>query len=143
MRLLFVLLSLSLFSFVTIQAQVTVIPYPNKLEVKEGKYVYAKGLDIKIVRGDDATKKISALLNDSLKGKKIPVIAYSTTTIQLNLQLPANSSIPAEGYVLDITPTSVIINSTGNAGLFYGVQTLTANAQNRHDKKSALPNHYR
>lgn len=124
MRLFLLLFTLSLFPIDSIQAQITVIPFPNKLEIKEGKFLYAKGVDVKIIRGDDATKKTVQLLSDSLKNKKVPIIAYSTTTIQLNLQLPANSTIPSEGYVMDITPTSIVINSTGNAGLFYGVQTF-------------------
>lgn len=108
------------------KGQVAVIPMPNEIKVGEGKFNYSKGVSIKIIRGDDPTKRIVQQLTDSVKAKKINIlpIAPGTLSININLQLPANSTIAAEGYTLDITPTVITISSTGNAGLYYGMQSL-------------------
>ena len=37
-------------------AQVSIIPKPNDIKYNAGIFSYAKGFDIKIIRGDDATK---------------------------------------------------------------------------------------
>ena len=108
------------------KGQVAVIPMPNEIKVGEGKFNYSKGVSIKIIRGDDPTKRIVQQLTDSVKAKKINIlpIAPGTLSININLQLPANSTIAAEENTLDITPTVITISSTGNAGLYYGMQSL-------------------
>lgn len=118
------LLTLLLLRGIPVFAQIPVLPKPNSVKYTEGKFNYAGGLDIKIIRGDEPTKLIFAQLSEFIKSKKISVIPFSATTINLNLLQAGSSAIGSEGYSLIITPNSVTISSTGNAGLFYGMQSL-------------------
>ena len=57
-----------------LKGQVSIIPLPNEIKAVEGKFNYSKGVSIKIIRGDDPTKRIVQLLTDSVKGKKINIL---------------------------------------------------------------------
>jgi hexosaminidase len=114
----------------------SIIPMPNAIETKEGVFSYSNGFDIKITRGDDATKRIQKLLSDSVIAKKIPIVPYAKTTITLNLLAPATAGdIFAENYTLSITPNAITITSKGNAGLYYGVQSLLQIFRNNSTKQ--------
>jgi hexosaminidase len=105
-------------------AQVSIIPKPNDIKYNAGIFSYAKGFDIKIIRGDDATKLIQKQLTDFIKEKNIPLVAFATTAVTLNLLQPKATDIPSDGYTLTVSPTTIAVTSSGNAGLFYGVQSL-------------------
>lgn len=107
-----------------VYAQLAVIPKPNSIQYKDSLFRYSKGFDIKIIRGDDATKRIQKQLTDFVKEKKIPIVSFAPTAVTINLQQASATDIPVDGYVLNIQPNSISISSSGNAGLFYGVQTL-------------------
>jgi hexosaminidase len=106
------------------KAQISIIPKPNSLKYTSGQFSYAKGIDIKIIRGDEPTKLLFQQLTEFIKSRKIPVVQFSTTTINLNLLQASASDIPADGYTLTIAPNNITIASTGNTGLFYGMQSL-------------------
>lgn len=107
-----------------IQAQVSVIPQPNEIKYTDGKFNYAKGFDIKITRGDDATKLIQKQLTDFVKSKNISIVPFSNLAVTLNLVQSKITDFSAEGYLLSITPAAVSITSFSNAGLFYGLQSF-------------------
>ncbi|MFN8260873.1 MAG: family 20 glycosylhydrolase [Chitinophagales bacterium] len=107
-----------------VNGQVAIIPKPNEIKYNEGVFNYAKGLDIKIIRGDDATKFIQKQLADFIKEKNIPLVAFSPTAVSLNLLQTKATDIPSDAYTLTISSGSISIASSGNAGLFYGVQSL-------------------
>lgn len=115
-----------LFFTLKIQAQIAIIPNPNtiKYNYNDGKFNYSKGLDIKIIRGDDVTKNIQKQLTDFIKEKNISIVPFSKTFISLNLIQSNATDIAADGYALVISPNSIAISSSGNAGLFYGLQSL-------------------
>ena len=62
-------------------AQLPIIPKPNKILYKEGKFTYAKGFDVKIIRGDYATQALQRNFVEFAKSKKIPIVSFSSTTI--------------------------------------------------------------
>lgn len=117
------LLLLSVFC-VNLQAQIAIIPKPNEIKHNDGKFSYVKGFDVKIIRGDDPTKLIQKQFIDFVKEKNIPVVPFSSVTVSLNLLQAGSSAMSPESYTLSVTPNSIAISATGNAGLFYGVQTL-------------------
>ena len=53
--------------FVNLPAQVAIIPKPNDIKYNDGKFSYAKGFDVKIIRGDDPTKLIQKQFIDFIK----------------------------------------------------------------------------
>ena len=99
-----------------------IIPKPNDIKLTEGKFSFVKGLDIKIIRGDEGTKIVNQQINDYFKRNKIPVIGSSSSVITINLL--KENTITNDGYELNITPNTVTIVSSSNAGLFYGMQSL-------------------
>lgn len=105
-------------------AQLPIIPKPNKILYKEGKFTYAKGFDVKIIRGDYATQALQRNFVEFAKSKKIPIVSFSSTTITLNLLKEKSDSTLMDAYTMQITPTSIAITSSSNAGLFYGIQNL-------------------
>ncbi|MEN9449376.1 MAG: Beta-hexosaminidase [Bacteroidota bacterium] len=106
------------------QSNSPIIPKPTLLQSNENVFSYSNGLDVKILRGNENTKRLQKELSDFLKGRDITIVPYSSTTISLNLLSNKDIDLPADGYKLIITPSSIAITSTGNAGLFYGVQSL-------------------
>ena len=108
----------------SLQATPAIIPMPNKIQAKEGSFLYPKGFDLKIIRGDDVTKQIFKLLTDSVKNRKINVVPFSNTAISLNLLATSKNDTPTDAYTLSINPNNININANSNAGLFYGVQSL-------------------
>ncbi|MFN8297354.1 MAG: hypothetical protein U0T69_14240 [Chitinophagales bacterium] len=81
-HLLTTLLLLSVFC-VKLQAQIAIIPKPNEMKHIDGKFSYAKGFDVKIIRGDDPTKLIQKQFIDFVKEKNIPVVPFSPVTVSL------------------------------------------------------------
>lgn len=108
----------------TLQAKTDIIPKPNEIKITDGKFNYAKGFDVKIIRGDYATQEIHKAFSAFVQSKKIPIIRFSKTAISFNLLKTDTDSLPADAYNLSITPTTIEISSTSNAGLFYGMQSL-------------------
>lgn len=117
-------LLLLLFFTLRITAQVAIIPKPNEIKYNEGKFSYAKGFDVKTIRGDDPTKLIQKQLLDFLKEKNIPIVQFSPIAVTLNLLKEGTSAMTAESYTLAVSPTTIAITATSNSGLFYGVQSL-------------------
>lgn len=117
---------LMLFAFAVLQvkAQTAILPKPNSIQFKDGTFSYQKGFDIKIIRGDDATKKIQKQLTDFVKSKNIPVVQFATTAITINLLNAKDTDLSPESYTLSIAPNTISIASTGNAGLYYGIQSI-------------------
>lgn len=113
------------FIFLNGFAQVNIIPKPNEIKNTEGKCNIKKGINIKILRGDESTKLIQKHLTDFLSENKIPVSNTATTIVSINLQqTKSTDSINQEAYTLNISANNIAIASYGNAGLFYGLQSL-------------------
>lgn len=103
-------------------AQINIIPKPNEIKITEGKFAYAKGVDVKVIRGDEATKIVNQQIIDFLKRNKVPIVSFSPNIISINLL--KENTIPNDGYEMNISPNAITISSSSSAGLFYGVQSL-------------------
>ena len=112
-----------LFFTLKVNAQVAIIPKPNEIKYNEGKFSYAKGFDVKIIRGDDPTKLIQKQLLDFLKEKNIAVVQFSPIAITLNLLKESTPAMTAESYTITVSPTTIAIAASSDVGLFYGVQS--------------------
>lgn len=115
-------ITLFIFSSALSFAQIDLIPFPNEIKYTTGRFSYAKGFDVKTIRGDDATRIVSKQLTDFFALKKIPVVPFSPVSVTINLL--KDNSIPDDGYTMTITQSNVAIASSSNAGLYYGVQSL-------------------
>lgn len=105
-----------------------IIPAPASYQATEGTYTLPEQITIAANAGldSDRVKAIREALEmrgfnlsdakaPAAKGKKTPTADFVFTL---------NQSIPAEGYVLEITPSQVNVEASSDAGFFYAVQTL-------------------
>jgi hypothetical protein len=104
------------------------IPFPRSLVPHEGCFDLADPRNrIVLLTGDDRIRRIVLALNDEIaaaSGRQLPVEQSDSTSarsIRISISEPGASPEP---YTLSITPDAVIINGAGEAGAFYGIQTL-------------------
>lgn len=123
-----IVLSVSVLSPASAQGpSVAVIPAPVSVSSGEGRFTLKPDAAIEIVSNDgrlawiasDLSEKLSVPTGFPVEVKKVS--AFTPGNIQLNLD---ESVEHAEGYKLEVTPSSVSITGGSPAGIFYGVQTL-------------------
>ncbi|WP_316788488.1 beta-N-acetylhexosaminidase [Pedobacter frigoris] len=99
------------------------IPLPNKLEWKEGSF------DLKsykaIVAVDAKLRGNAILLQKYLesRGIRIPIVRENNDKLPAII-LETSSFASHEAYRLDVGPKAIQVKASGDAGMFYGIQTL-------------------
>lgn len=99
-----------------------IIPFPQEVTDGSGTFTLTAESGIKLVGSGDRLTKVGEFLADKLRpatGFDIPI---SFDAGQIVLELTGDG--PKEAYKLEISDSGVTIKSSGEAGLFYGVQTL-------------------
>jgi hexosaminidase len=104
------------------------IPLPQKMECHEGAFQLRPKTQILV---DPASQDTGQYLADRLRkatGYKLNLIASTQPrTPKGAVTLTTSDAKPAlgaEGYELTVLPDSVVIRASGQAGMFYGVQSL-------------------
>lgn len=122
---LFLFISILFLAFTT-NAQINIIPKPNNIKINEGICTLKKGINLKIIRGDEPTRIIQKQVTDFLIQKNIPLLtATNSTILSINLlQNKPSDTILNDAYTLSVTKNNIAIVSQTNAGLFYGLQSL-------------------
>jgi hypothetical protein len=110
------------------------IPKPQQVELLSGKPFKANDLRLIFLEGTE----------------KRPIMDYPLRNLPfadapgkgvLTLKLSNNNNLPqsAEGYILEIKDQKITISSKGEAGLFYGCQTLHQLMEDSHDQMIDIP----
>lgn len=120
-KILFILLFIS---YSVAWSQLTIIPKPNDIKYNDGVFDYAKGVDVKVIRGNDVTKQAYAHLLDFFSKNNVNVVKFSTAVISINLLKDGLATIPSNGYTLTITPANIALSASSDTGIFYGIQTI-------------------
>ncbi len=106
-----------------------IIPYPKEVEIAGTDFVLNNDITIVVDKNASANEKFSAqALAAFLKEKfalSIPVAATPSKKSIVLTKRGANRKLGDEGYTLAVSANQIIITSSGNAGLFYGSQTIT------------------
>ncbi len=120
-------------------AQLKLIPVPQVVELKNSFFQFREntavvGNDLNTFYVDELTNCIKKELNVNLSMSRRSERNYieflrAVTAKQLmqiikNEDLDSNFNPGDEGYILKITPNSIKVISYGEAGIFYGIQTL-------------------
>lgn len=127
------------------------IPQPKKIEIKSGTFNFSKLYALNIVNTNEfytqqlqtaITRKFKTASTDTTQSiAKIKLIKADSAEFAGILKtekiaLPFN--LGNEGYVLSISPKSILVMAHENAGVFYGVQTLIQ-IINANAKGNAIP----
>lgn len=109
---------------VTMTAQVTIIPKPNKIVITKESFTLNKGT---VIYTTEKTEANILYMQGFLKGatkfdfeqvKQVPSQNF------IILDLSVSSDIPEEGYTLKVTEQGITIKAFSQTGIFYGIQSL-------------------
>lgn len=129
----FVLLKTASYSQNVLNAKFKLLPVPKKIELLQGTPLSHNSLTGIRLEGA-ATKPVLDQSLSYLKEKSAP----GKGTLVLKIDSNASPS-SLEGYVLEIKNGYVTIGARGQAGLFYGAQTLSQLLEDAKDQKITIP----
>lgn len=112
-------------------AQHNIIPAPVSYESKPDIFMFDGRVGIDVLSEDAEVKRIAQVFVSSmstqtmkLELKKIANPSQTEKAIYFELNKTPDNSIGNEGYVLEVTPTSIKFSANKPAGLFYAIQTF-------------------
>lgn len=110
--------------------QPAIIPQPQKMELRAGEFQLTPDTRIRVDRAARATARFLAAQLRASTGYPFRMAtrfffqpATGSHTIVLTTE-NANTNLGAEGYELTVAPDSIVVRAAGEAGLFYGAETL-------------------
>lgn len=116
---LFILVSSAVFA----QKDITIIPKPANIEVKEGIFQFSK--DTKIITSNVTQKEIATALMNKFKAATGWQPEFSNKKPKNNyIEFKIDKNLNREAYQLEVTSKSIIITAKENAGLIYGLETI-------------------
>lgn len=106
--------------------QPAIVPMPAKMQITGGNFELSA--KTKIVANSNEEKVVASFLNDYLNnyyGFRLNIVSNTSNnciTLSRSLVAPTNNS--NEKYILTVTSKNISIVGNGNAGVFYGMQSL-------------------
>ncbi len=98
---------------------IDIIPRPNRIEVKDGDFIISGKISVVAPKELSSLKKMLQETLEHCTGKKGAVEKASEIVLSLG-----KTDLGEEGYVLDIEPGKMTIESISPKGIFYGIQTV-------------------
>lgn len=105
----------------------SILPMPKELKVGNTNSKFELNRDTRIIFSfDDSSSKHAISELDRITKEILGTELKRSSKIKgiNNIIFKPNSSVKAEGYILDINPENIIIHAKDGAGFFYAVQTL-------------------
>lgn len=96
----------------------SIIPKPQKLELNEGLFSFNAKEKLKVYTEFNASEIIG--LDDFFE----KLLNFRSEETDSDILIKKNTSLPAEGYLLDISEVQIRIEAADVSGAFYGLQTL-------------------
>ncbi|HJR99510.1 MAG TPA: beta-N-acetylhexosaminidase, partial [Flavobacterium sp.] len=110
-------------SSVFAQNDITIVPKPANVEVKEGFFQFSK--DTKIIASNADQKEIATALMNKFKAATGWKPEFSNKKPKSNyIQFKIDKSLNREAYQLEITSKSIVITANENAGFIYGLESI-------------------
>lgn len=114
-----------------------ILPLPQKVEILKGNGVEGNELSYIAVQGEGEIPVLGTLLNALPRSERHGKGVLLTLVEQGESEVGMPES--PEGYILEVTPKGVTIRSRGQAGLFYGCQTLEQLMEDSRDHHIRIP----
>lgn len=102
----------------------SIIPKPQELIKKEGKFVLDKTCSISFDSGNKELARIAGFFKEYVKtvyGFEMSDISDSKS---IQLKIMSRLNLGKEGYLLKVSSKTIVITASGPAGVFYGIQSL-------------------
>lgn len=119
-KLIAALLAIAPFAANAQQAELNLVPLPQKVQVNKGTFI----LDNNVSITGNAAFETNYLKEKIEKSSGIKTAAKTAGTKTIEINITPNAGIKNEGYKLDVTPDKISITASDKGGAFYGVQTL-------------------
>ncbi|MEO6964230.1 MAG: family 20 glycosylhydrolase, partial [Puia sp.] len=111
-----------------------ILPQPQSVSLLKGQGIQPGSLQQLVIKGDFRPPVMGNILSQLIMGNSVGKV---TLTLILAKTIP---SLPSEeGYLMTISKDGVEISSTGEAGLFYGCQSLEQLLEDARDFKKPVP----
>src|SRR6476620_4388445 len=110
------------------------LPKPQQVDLLQERGVSATALRSLLLKGSAIRPPISGVLGN-LPLAATPAAGVLVLSITTDTDLPASG----EGYILEAKANQVTIRSRGQAGLFYGCQTLMQLLEDAADQQITIP----
>ena len=125
-----IFLVVSFLYMVTATAQPLLIPYPRSIEMREGYFVLTAKTGIINLSDKNNARLLKHYIEEDININLHEQRGDNNIFLITNRKL--KESLGAEGYRMNISTDSIVIEGAENAGVFYGIQTLRQlAAQNR------------
>jgi hexosaminidase len=116
---------------ISLFAQHNIIPAPVSFESKSSMFMMDNRTSVDVIDDNADAKKIAELFINTLSTggqklafKKIATPSQQDKVIYFEINKTPNPAIGNEGYVLDVSETSIRFSANQPAGLFYAMQTF-------------------
>ena len=125
-----IFLIVSFLYMVTATAQPLLIPYPRSIEIREGYFSLTAKTGIINLSDKNNARLLKHYIEEDININLHEQRGDNNIFLITNRKL--KESLGAEGYRMNISADSIVIEGAENAGVFYGIQTLRQlAAQNR------------
>ncbi|NBT08326.1 MAG: beta-N-acetylhexosaminidase [Chitinophagia bacterium] len=100
---------------------ISIIPEPYQMTTKSGTYTLPKSIAI---NAPSSANAVSDLMAGKLRTTTGRQVYFTKNKPSIDLQIINDANLGTEGYTLDINEKGVQLKANGNAGLFFGWQTI-------------------
>ena len=107
---------------VTATAQPLLIPYPRSIEMREGYFALTAKTGIINLSDKNNARLLKHYIEEDININLHEQRGDNNIFLITNRKL--KESLGAEGYRMNISADSIVIEGAENAGVFYGIQTL-------------------
>lgn len=125
MKKLFLIPLLFLILTVHAQSKVVIVPQPVSIEMHQGNFHFNSATNVIAENGAEHEVRMLNFYLKKLYGFTLPARAKISSTNGSNIIFKlVNNNERKDAYHLDVTANKILISSSSNEGLFYGLQTL-------------------
>jgi hexosaminidase len=107
------------------QQPVSIIPQPVSIQQSKGNFIIDNNTSLQFNSSNKELKAASVFFSGYIKqisGIDLPSNIHKIKTIQF--KIAPTAEIGDEGYLLDVSPSSIIITANTKRGIVYGMQTI-------------------